>query len=322
MDRRQLAAIILFFVTVWLVVFIAFDLWNSIKSVRESGKMVMFGNKTESYSKIQVSASTYPIYFFAQQIAGDKADVFQIVPADQENVKEYNLTVLDIDKISKSDLVIVNGFGLESWQNDAKNLALSNNAIFVVASDDIPQEKLIEEKSELKNFRIWLSLELAEKMADKILEGFLQADKQNQDYYKSNTEVLKKELAKINKEFLNSFALCEGNAVALFSGDFDYLLRDYNLTRISISNIYSNSLTQQQLESIDDFAESSNVSYIYFDKSFNQSVLDGAQKNISAEILILNQLDGLSSEDIKAGKNYFTEMRKNLGNIKEGLDCQ
>ena len=60
-------------------------------------------------NKIQVSASFYPLYFFSQQIGGDKADVINITPAGAEP-HDYEPTAQDIAKIESSKLLVLNDF--------------------------------------------------------------------------------------------------------------------------------------------------------------------------------------------------------------------
>ena len=59
-------------------------------------------------SKLQVNTSFYPLYFFARQIGGDKADVYNITPAGSEP-HDYEPTTQDIVRIEKSDILILNG---------------------------------------------------------------------------------------------------------------------------------------------------------------------------------------------------------------------
>src|SRR4051812_4063108 len=67
-----------------------------------------------SSQKLQISASVYPLYYFAQEIGGDKVDVSLITPSSAEP-HDYEPTAQDIAHIDKSRVLLLNGGGLEVW---------------------------------------------------------------------------------------------------------------------------------------------------------------------------------------------------------------
>lgn len=66
-----------------------------------------------------VYASFYPIYDFTSKIAGDKVELKQLVPQGQE-AHDYIPTTKDIVDLEKSDLLVINGSGMEGWAEDLK----------------------------------------------------------------------------------------------------------------------------------------------------------------------------------------------------------
>jgi len=60
-------------------------------------------SQPNSNGKLQVVASFYPMYFFASQIGGDKADVYNLTPAAAEP-HDYDQTTQDIARIEKSTI--------------------------------------------------------------------------------------------------------------------------------------------------------------------------------------------------------------------------
>src|ERR1700730_12530829 len=91
-----------------------------------------FNVMKKNSSKLQVVASFYPLYYFSQQIAGDKADVTSITPASAEP-HDYEPTTRDIARIETSNLLILNGGALESWGNKIKDDLQGKNIPVVIA---------------------------------------------------------------------------------------------------------------------------------------------------------------------------------------------
>jgi len=55
--------------------------------------------------KIRVCASFYPLYFFAEEIGGDKVVVYNITPSGAEP-HDYDITAQDMVRIQDSKLLI------------------------------------------------------------------------------------------------------------------------------------------------------------------------------------------------------------------------
>src|SRR5580765_1138134 len=77
------------------------------------GAVILNRPQATQPKRLSVVASFYPLYFFAQQIGGDKATVINITPAGAEP-HDYEPTAQDIAQIEQSKLLILNG-SLESW---------------------------------------------------------------------------------------------------------------------------------------------------------------------------------------------------------------
>ncbi len=64
--------------------------------------------------KLLIYTSIYPLYDFTKKVAGDKADVFNLVPVGVEP-HDFEPTARQIAQLSRADLFIYNGGGFEGW---------------------------------------------------------------------------------------------------------------------------------------------------------------------------------------------------------------
>jgi len=316
MTKKNITTIILAVVSVGILFFIASDLWNSVNRFRAKQ------NGQKEFGKIQVATSFYPIYFFAQQIGGDKANVLNITPAGA-SPHNYQPTPQEITVIENSNLVILNGLGLEPWSDSAQNITEKKNIIVIFASGNLSESQVIESEKDKVDPHIWLSPITAKQMADKILEGFLQADSKNSDYYKANANKLKLELDKLDADYKNGLASCQDKSIVTSHGAFAYLAKDYSLNQILIAGLSSSTEpSSQQLTNIAEFVKKENVKYLFVENSDNLGIANNMAAKAGVKILVLNPIENLTQGQLKAGKNYFTEMDSNLANLKTALSCQ
>ena len=85
---------------------------------------------TQEESKIKVLTSMYPMYDFAKKIAGDKADVENIIPAGTE-AHGWEPSASDIAKLESANVFVYNGAGMEMWVDDVLK-SLSNKNLLAV----------------------------------------------------------------------------------------------------------------------------------------------------------------------------------------------
>ena len=86
--------------------------------------------------RLQVVASTGIIAHFAEQIAGDDADVVSVIPPGAD-AHTFSPTTAAIRAVSAADLVIVNGYNLEETTLGTIFEQLRDDAVLVVATTGI-----------------------------------------------------------------------------------------------------------------------------------------------------------------------------------------
>ncbi|MES2023886.1 MAG: zinc ABC transporter substrate-binding protein [Patescibacteria group bacterium] len=277
-----------------------------------------------SSDKIQVSTSFYPLYFFTSEIGADKANVSNITPAGGEP-HDYEPTPNDIASIENSNLLILNGGGLEAWGGDVKkNLETGNNkTVIVTAGENLTNQTVLEDGKTITDPHVWLAPTLASIMVDKILAGFIQADAVNKNYYETNAEKLKMELSALDTEYKNGLVNCISKNIVTSHSAFGYLSTVYNLHQVPISGLSPDSEpSPKQIADVADFAKKNNVKYIFFESLVSPKLSETVAREIGAQTLVLDPIEGISPENISKGENYFTVMRENLKNLEIALECK
>src|SRR5258708_2121675 len=216
--------------------------------------IVSRSRKENSNSGLQVSASFYPMYFFASQIGGDKINVVNITPAGAEP-HDYDLTPLDIIKIQQSKLLILNG-AVEPWADKIKFNLKERDTRILVAGENLESQKIEENGNVGIDPHIWLSTALAKIESEKIAEELENIDPINANYYKSNLLNLESELNQIDENYKNGLKNCEINSFVTTHAAFGYLSKDYGLNQIAIDGLSPDAEPSlSQLTKISDFVK-------------------------------------------------------------------
>lgn len=270
--------------------------------------------------KIQVTTSFYPLYFFAREIGADTAEVKNITPAGVEP-HEYDPTTSDIARIEKSNVLILNGT-VETWGDKIKENLKGTPVVIITASDGLMNQQLIEDSKVVADPHVWLSPRVAKKQVERITTGFVQVDPQNSSYYQANEKKLIDQLDQLDKKFKEGLASCKQKDIITSHAAFGYLASAYGLTQISISGLSSDAEPSAgKMVEIVKFAKERNIKYIFFESLVSPKLSDTIASEIGAKTLVLDPLEGLTDNDIKHGKNYFSVMEENLKNLQIALQC-
>ncbi len=273
-------------------------------------------------SKLQVTASFYPLAYFAEQIGGDRVEVTNITPAGAEP-HDYETTPADMAKMENSKLVILNGGHLEAWGDNVKQNLDSQKTLIVTAGEGLTNQQVVEEGKSIIDPHVWQSPLLVKQMVDKITVGFVQVDPANKDYYLANANNLKAKLDILDQDYRKGLSNCAEKNIITSHAAFGYLATTYGLNQVSIAGLSPDAEpSPQQLADIVKFAKANNVKYIFFESLVSPKLSDTIANEVGAKTLVLNPIEGLTNDEIAQGNSYFTEMEKNLVNLKIALACK
>jgi zinc transport system substrate-binding protein len=291
----------------------------------------------QNTNKLQVTASFYPMAYFAEEVGGDKASVRNITPSGAEP-HDFEPTAQDITTIQNSKILVLNGIGFEPWFSRIENDVKQNNVQVVVASEGISvlagedphseEEHAADEHAgedhaaEAQDPHVWLSPVLAQQQVANILKGYIAADPANEAYYRSNAEALTKRLAELDTKYRNGLQQCESEDIITSHTAFAYLANEYMLHQVAISGLSSEDPSTQQLTEVANFARENNVQYIFFESLVSPRLSETIANEVGAQTLVLDPLEGIPDDERAQGKNYFTVMEANLNNLQTALGCR
>jgi zinc transport system substrate-binding protein len=275
-------------------------------------------------SKLTVVATFYPVAEFARQVGGNRVSVTTLTKPGMEP-HDYDPSSKDLASIYSSKLFIYNGAGLEPWVDKITNDLDASDTFRVDASYQVQLQG--KDASDTKNNsptdpHIWMDPELAMKEVENIRLGLVAADPRNAEYYVSNAEVYTKKLQELDNAIKNGLANCQTKDIVTSHQAFAYLAKRYGLNAIGIAGLSpDDEPSPQKLAQVADFVKQNNVKYIFFETLVSPKLSQTIASETGAQTIAFNPLEGLTSDEIKAGKNYISVQQENLTALQTALGC-
>ncbi len=251
-----------------------------------------------------VVTSFYPMYFLAQEIGGEELGVKNLVPPGVEP-HDYELTSQDLMDLEAAKIVLILG-GVEPWSEDIANTK------FVRLGD--PGEP---------DPHVWLSpqkyIELAKKVGSILRNNF----PTQSDNLLIRQALLESRLRELDTKFSTTLSGCKKREIVVSHAAFGNLTSDYGLVQMAISGISPNEEpTSRSLAVMTDYVKKNGVSHVFFESLISPELSETIAREAGVGTMVLNPIEGLTSEELARGENYFTIMEENLSNLKIALQCQ
>jgi zinc transport system substrate-binding protein len=300
--------------------------------------------KPADTSKISVTASFYPLYYFAKEIGGDKVNVVNITPAGTEP-HDFEPTATQIKDIYQSKLFLFNGAGLDTWASKIQPDLDKNNVTNVEITKGLtvlkPLEKVNENEAhegedehageeghkddhEHEEFdpHLWLDPKLAIKQVETITENLIKVDSKNKAVYEQNSSKLLDKLNQLDQDFRQKLSKCEKNEIITSHNFMQYVAKNYGFKSTPISGISPDSEpSSQDLSQIAKIVKDSGLKYVFTESLISPKLSQTLAAETGAQTLVLNPIEGLSQEEINKGEDYISIQKQNLDNLKIALQC-
>jgi zinc transport system substrate-binding protein len=273
-------------------------------------------------SKIQVTASYYPLYDFARAVGGDKVQVTNMTPPGSEP-HDYEPSAKSLADAQEAQVFIYNGGHMEPWVHSFVD---GYQHVAVKASNGIDLLQVKDEKNDgqqVQDPHFWLDPLLVQQIINNIQEGLSKADPAHQDYYAKNAADYKAQLAQLDSEYRQGLAQCKLHTVISSHDAFSYLGKRYGFAIASIAGLSPDEEPNAaKLAELSQLVRREGINYIFFESLVSPRLADTIATETGAKTLVFDPIEGLNDEDQKQGKNYLSVQRENLQNLRTALACQ
>lgn len=267
-------------------------------------------NINNGEEKVNVTVSISPIKEFTELIGGDKVKVTSLI-ADNVEPHDVDLKPRDFEKLTKSELFIYNGLGMEDWLEQVKE-QISEDKIKYVDTSENGNPIKTDGKTDPHQ---WLSLKEAINQCNNIKNALEEVDPENKTYYEENYEKVKTDFEELYNEYLPKFQSLEHKNFVTSHEAFGYLCRDFGLEQQALNDLFGEGeLTAKKIEDLVKYCNDNGVTTIFSEEEDSQKEANTLAKEINGEVKPLYTL-----ETKVEGKSYLEVMKINLEEIYNSM---
>ena len=283
--------------------------------------------------KLKVVASFFPMYEFAKNVGGDRADVSVFIPIGDEP-HGWEPPTQEIAEAQNSKIFIYNGEGMEAFIPSFLSNGAFPNTTFVKASEGIPMmdadvqnmdqseaKPVIEQGG--KDPHVWNDPVLAQQEVRTIANAMEKADPSNAKYYEANAQVYIAKLAKLDEDMKSGFSHCQTRTFFSFHNAFNYFTKRYNLTDYWISGLAPEAeIAPQDLARVEDVAKQNHARVIFSEDLVDPKLAETLASDVNATTKILSPLEGINDTEQREGATFIGKWYQNLASLREAMGCQ
>lgn len=293
-----------------------------------------------------ITASFYPVYIAALNVAGDidGVEVRNLTQPQTGCLHDYQLTTEDMKAMADSDVLLINGGGIESFVSKVAKTYPKLSIINLSASfAELPEEDEEEEDHDHedadhedadredadhdhdhdhgeKNSHFWMDIDLYRKEVESMEEGLSKRDPVHADQYKKNAEAYLKKLESLQSEEAELKAALSGKKVVVFHEAFLYLAEDLDMqVTMTMDLDEERQVSAGEVRQVLDDLALSDDKIIFAERTYGEEMGDRMTEEASATVIYLDPLtrpkDGQESEQ----DGYLLAMQENFDKIRTTL---
>ncbi|MFS1179241.1 metal ABC transporter solute-binding protein, Zn/Mn family [Enterococcus lactis] len=292
------------------------------------------GNTNKEADKkedLTIVTTFYPIYDFTKEIVGDEGNVKLLIPAGTEP-HDFEPSAKERAEISDADVFVYNSSDMEFFVDSLKDSVDSKQTLMIEAAKGIDrlesQEADEHEESEEGHDHaheydphVWLDPVLAIKEVRTIAGELGEKYPDKKEIFTKNADAYIKKLEALDQKYSEELKNATNRTFVTQHAAFAYLANQYNLEQVAISGVSPDQEpTPSRLAELKEFVKKNNIKVIYFEENDSSKVAETLSNETGVKLEVLNPLESLTNEQIKAGENYISVMEKNLEALKESIN--
>lgn len=287
-----------------------------------------------------VVTSFYPMYVAAENVIGDVEGVTLENLSEPQTgcLHDYQLTAADMKLLSKADVFIVNGGGIESFLSDvaesypdlkivqacdgidllesAEGTGESHNDLSSNEDADHDDHDHSEHSHGDENAHVWMNLADYQIQVQNICNGLSEADSAHAEQYAKNAQTYQGKVQELQQEAAELASQIASQPVVIFHEAYEYIVQEYGLQLAGEMNLdEERQVSAGEVADILHSIEDNHVSVVLAEELYGTDMGEMMAKQSGVKVVYL---DTLTRGDYSAD-SYLEGMRSNIEQLKEAF---
>lgn len=287
-----------------------------------------------------VVTSFYPMYVAAENVIGDVEGVTLENLSEPQTgcLHDYQLTAADMKLLSKADVFIVNGGGIESFLSDvaesypdlkivqacdgidllesAEGTGESHNDLSSNEEADHDDHDHSEHSHGDENAHVWMNLADYQIQVQNICNGLSEADSAHAEQYAKNAQTYQGKVQELQQEAAELASQIASQPVVIFHEAYEYIVQEYGLQLAGEMNLdEERQVSAGEVADILHSIEDNHVSVVLAEELYGTDMGEMVAKQSGVKVVYL---DTLTRGDYSAD-SYLEGMRSNIEQLKEAF---
>jgi zinc transport system substrate-binding protein len=270
--------------------------------------------------RVAVVASFYPIAEAARRVGGDLVTVTNLTAPGVEP-HDLELTPDQVEAIATADLVLYLGGGFQPAVEDAVDQA-EGTVVDVMSGIETETPPSGSEEGLDVDPHVWLDPERYSQIVDEVRSALADIDPSHVGAFAAGASRFQDELNELDEEFRTGLADCQRATIVTNHAAFGYLAAAYGLTLVGISGLDPEAEPDpRRIAEIRELVRSQGITTIFTEDLVSPKVAETLADEAGVGTAVLHTVEGLTDDEVAAGEDFVSQMRKNLSTLREALAC-
>jgi ABC-type Zn uptake system ZnuABC Zn-binding protein ZnuA len=257
-----------------------------------------------------VIVSFLPYLTPTERIAAGRLEVRTLLPAGA-SPHAFDPTPKDLLAVRDAELLILSGYGVDSWL-ERLHRASDSKAVLVKVAERLEFERI--RTGEFVDAHVWLDVSIMAKAAFEIGESLARFDPQQAAFYRRNATRERERLLALHEELKRNLAPIRGAKLVVLHDAWSYFARAYGLEVLGVIRVQADrEPSAKEMADVTKLIREHRIKAIFFEPQLP----DRAAKAIARETGV--RIGMLDPEGTTENRDYTALMRFNQNVMLEFL---
>lgn len=289
--------------------------------------------QTAATDELQVVTTFLPMTQFTKAVAGDRAEVTQLLPTNV-GPHDYQAKPEDAQKLAKATVLVKNGLEMEAFLEDLVKNAGNPNLKVIDSSQSVQTiaTKTVEgdahshdhdhgdkekEKAEHGhdhgefNPHIWLDPKRAIRQVENIRDGLAAADPAGKAVYTANAAAYIQQLQNLDAEAQKALQPFAGKTFVAFHDFAPYFAESYGLKATFLVDVPEENPSPDDVKRVMDTVKATNLRTLLTEPQAGQAAFSALAKDLNVQISLFDPMETGGPEALQP-EHYLNTMRQNI----------